>query len=56
MKSEKIIKAKNIGGKDIQIFAPEDGSQAPTPVIIRPDENGTQWYWTTDPEEPIAAE
>lgn len=34
------------------VFSPEAGHSLPTPIVIRPDENGVQWYWTPEPETP----
>lgn len=52
---ESIVDGKHIPSS-ATIFAPEDGREMPTPIIVHPDENGEMWYWTPAAEEPLAAE
>lgn len=45
---EKICRAIATETNGVTAFAPEDGREIPTPIIIHPDEDGVQWYWTPD--------
>lgn len=47
----KICRAIATETDGVTVFSPEDGREQPTPIIIHPDEDGQQWYWTPDDSE-----
>ena len=50
-----ICKAIATDSNGTTVFTSEAGHDTPTPIVIRQDDAGVQWYWHLTPED-IAAE